>query len=172
MRGDLGAFYASAAAVEVELDPVGDGEVNRTAGAWRQASGVPFGLAAHLMQRLSADEAFEGGWVEYQLSAARTVGRASAGLTPNYSPDADGPAREAWWNQASAGWRLTDPDQVSAAVAERRAQGGGDHATWNIGIARRTAQGFVFDLHPHDTDKHEFGSEFDRRVVAALFRTF
>ena len=172
LRTGRGPLYASASANTVRLGPGGEGEANLTVGARSKAAGFEGHAGVHLMQRLGAAEGFDGRWVEYEVGVTRALGRASAALIVNYSPDADGPAREAWWNQALVAWGLTDASRISAAVGRRTADGGGDYNAWNIGFTHRTPAGAAFDVRFHDTDKHEFGGEFGRRLVGTLSHTF
>lgn len=167
-----GPLYATASGNTIKLGAGGDFEAIAAIGVRQTLGGFDLDVSLRSGHRFETADGFDRHFVEYQADIGRTIGRASARLRINYSPNADGPAREAWWNEAMAGWAVTDAASLTAAVAKRDAEGGADYTAWNVGLTHRLPHGFAGDLRFYDTNRHRFGPEFGDRVVASLAKTF
>lgn len=170
---EAGRFYASAWGSTAKLKQGGDAEVIFTIGATTpKVAGFELDLSIRDRHTPGTRKGYDSRYVEYQADISRSFGRASARLRLQYSPDGYGPSKAGWWNEAQVGWKLTDADKLTAAVARRTSKGGAEYTAWNVGVKHKVGHGFVADLRFYDTDKHELGSNYDDRLVATLARTF
>ena len=62
--------------------------------------------------------------------------------------------------------------KVSAAVANRMADGGIDYNAWNLGAKHRLTDTVALDLRWYDTDRHSAGEPYEGRLVASAAYSF
>lgn len=62
--------------------------------------------------------------------------------------------------------------RVSAAVANRMADGGVDYNAWNVGAKHKLTDAFAVDLRWYDTDHHSVGEPYEGRLIAAATYSF
>jgi uncharacterized protein (TIGR02001 family) len=168
----FGDGYASLFVTDAAGSQGYDMEIVSTVG-WRpKAAGFAFDLAVVNRDlpgsRLGVDENY---W-EYQADASRKLGPVATRLRVNYSPDGFAATKEAWWLELHGTVAVAAKTKVSAAVANRMADGGVDYNAWNVGAKHKLTDAFAVDLRWYDTDRHSVGEPYEGRLIAAATYSF
>lgn len=130
-------------------------------------------LAAHrIVTGITNHKADNASW-EFTGTAARKFGEAfGLKATAIYSPDDLGAAKRSFYLEAGPTLALPDGFAASAAIGRRNRVGAPDYTSYNVGVAKTVAKRATFDLRYYDTDRHELGSVYSRRVVGSVKTSF
>ena len=149
-----------------------DIEVISMAG-WRpKAAGFSFDLGVMNRDLPGARAGVDNNYWEYQADASRKLGPVATRLRVNYSPDGFAATKEAWWLELQGTVAIAAKTRISAAVANRMADGGVDYNAWNVGAKHKLTDAFAVDLRWYDTDRHSVGEPYEGRLVAAATYSF
>jgi len=149
-----------------------DSEIITMAG-WRpQAQGFTFDLGVMNRELHGSALGVDENYWEFQADASRKVGPVSTRFRVNYSPDGFAATKEAWWLEAQGSLALTARTRLSAAVANRMADGGADYNAWNVGVKQKIVDAVSLDLRWYDTDGHARGEPYEGRFVASAAYSF
>lgn len=162
-------FFASVFAATAEMSSGADAEILTTVGY--RASFADTGVDVMVINRdLPGTRAGgDGNYTEYQADISRKLGPVATRLRVNYSADGYGNTQEAWWVELQGGVALDRATRVTAAIADRTADGGAEYVAWNVGVKRKLNDSFALDLRYYDTDGvSQYGDTYDGRIVAAL----
>lgn len=169
---EAGQFYASVFASTAELSNGADSEIISTFG-WRpEAAGFDFDVSVQNRDLPGARPGTDSNYWEYQVDASRKLGPIATRLRVNYTPDGNGATREAWWTEVQGAVALDKSTKLSAAVADRRAEGGAEYAAWNVGVKRKLTERVSLDARWYDTDSHSYGEAYEGRLVGSLSLSF
>lgn len=167
-----GAFYASAFASSADLSSGAHAEVIIAAGYRPEFAGFDFDLSVMNRDLPGANPGYDGNYWEYQADASRKLGPVSTRLRVNYTPDGAGGTQEAWWIELQGGVAIDGKTKVTAAVADRSADGGAEYVAWNAGVKRKLTDNLALDVRWYDTDGHSLGEPYEGRLVGSLALSF
>lgn len=163
-----GALYASVFASTAKLSQGSDAEIISAIG-WRpEAAGFKFDLQVMNRDLPGTRAGVDANYWEYQADASRKLGPVNTRLRVNYSPDGFAATKEAWWVELQGTVSVGAKTKVSAAIADRTADGGAEYAAWNLGAKHRLTDKLSLDVRWYDTDSHALGENYDGRLVGAL----
>lgn len=161
-------FYGSLFAATAELSQGADAEVLTTIGYRRTISGYAFDAAIINRDLPGTRKGVDANYTEYQVDTSHKFGPVSTRLRVNYTHDGFAATQEAWWVELQGGVSLDSKTKATAAIADRTADGGAEYTAWNLGVKRKLNDRIAVDLRWYDTDGHEYGNQYDGRLVAAL----
>ncbi|QTC89954.1 TorF family putative porin [Brevundimonas goettingensis] len=161
-------FYGSLFAATAELSQGADAEILTTVGYRRTISGVAFDAAVINRDLPGTRKGVDANYTEYQVDASRKFGPVSTRFRVNYTHDGFAATQEAWWVELQGGVSVDSKTKATFAIADRTADGGAEYTAWNIGAKRKLNDRISLDLRWYDTDGHEYGNQYDGRLVAAL----
>jgi hypothetical protein len=168
----LGQAYASVLVSDAAGAQGYDMEIVSTLG-WRpKAAGFAFDLGVLNRDLPGSRAGVDADYWEYQADAARKLGPVATRLRINYSPDGFAATRAAWWLELQGAVAVSTATKVSAAVANRMADGGVDYNAWNVGAKHRLTDALALDLRWYDTDRHSAGEPYEGRLVASAAYSF
>lgn len=168
----LGQAYASVLVSDAAGAQGYDMEIVSTLG-WRlKAAGFAFDLGVLNRDLPGSRAGVDADYWEYQADAARKLGPVATRLRVNYSPDGFAATRAAWWLELQGAVAVSAATKVSAAVANRMADGGVDYNAWNLGAKHRLTDAVALDLRWYDTDRHSAGEPYEGRLVASAAYSF
>jgi len=168
----LGQAYASVLVSDAAGAQGYDMEIVSTLG-WRpKAAGFAFDLGVLNRDLPGSRAGVDADYWEYQADAARKLGPVATRLRINYSPDGFAATRAAWWLELQGAVAVSAATKVSAAVANRMADGGVDYNAWNVGAKHRLTDALALDLRWYDTDRHSAGEPYESRLVASAAYSF
>jgi len=167
-----GGFYASAFASSADISSGAHAEVITAVGHRSTLGGVKFDLQIMNRDLPGTRAGVDKNYWEYQADASRKFGPVNARFRVNYTPDGFAATREAWWVEMQGTVALDPHTRVSAAVADRSAQGGADYVAWNLGVKRTLTDAVSADLRWYDTNSHGIGETYEGRLVGALTYAF
>ena len=168
----LGQAYASVLVSDAAGAQGYDMEIVSTLG-WRpKAAGFAFDLGVLNRDLPGSRAGVDADYWEYQADAARKLGPVATRLRINYSPDGFAATRAAWWLELQGAVAVSTATKVSAAVANRMADGGVDYNAWNLGAKHRLTDAVALDLRWYDTDRHSAGEPYEGRLVASAAYSF
>ena len=168
----LGQAYASVLVSDAAGAQGYDMEIVSTLG-WRpKAAGFAFDLGVLNRDLPGSRAGVDADYWEYQADAARKLGPVATRLRVNYSPDGFAATRAAWWLELQGAVAVSAATKVSAAVANRMADGGVDYNAWNLGAKHRLTDAVALDLRWYDTDRHSAGEPYESRLVASAAYSF
>ena len=163
-----GNFYASVFASTAKLAQGSDAEIVSAIG-WRpQAAGYKFDLSVVNRDLPGTRAGVDANYWEYQADASRKLGPVNTRLRVNYTPDGFAGTKEAWWVEVQGTVSVGPKTKVSAALADRTADGGAEYAAWNLGVKHKLTEKLALDVRWYDTDSHALGDNYDGRLVGAL----
>lgn len=165
---ESGAFYASAFASSADLSSGAHAEIVTAVGYRPEFAGFTLDVSVVNRDLPGVVAGYDRNYWEYQADASRKLGPVSTRLRVNYTPDGAGGTREAWWTELQGGLALDGRTKATAALAERRADGGAEYLAWNAGVKRKLTDQVSLDVRWYDTDGHSFGEAYEGRLVAAL----
>ena len=172
VEGALGQAYASVFVSDAAGAQGYDMEIVSTLG-WRpKAAGFAFDLGVLNRDLPGSRAGVDADYWEYQADAARKLGPVATRLRINYSPDGFAATRAAWWLELQGAVAVSTATKVSAAVANRMADGGVDYNAWNVGAKHRLTDALALDLRWYDTDRHSAGEPYEGRLVASAAYSF
>ena len=168
----LGQAYASVLVSDAAGAQGYDIEIVSTLG-WRpKAAGFAFDLGVLNRDLPGSRAGVDADYWEYQADAARKLGPVATRLRVNYSPDGFAATKAAWWLELQGAAAVSAATKVSAAVANRMADGGIDYNAWNLGAKHRLTDTVALDLRWYDTDRHSAGEPYEGRLVASAAYSF
>jgi uncharacterized protein (TIGR02001 family) len=168
----LGQAYASVFVSDAAGAQGYDMEIVSTLG-WRpKAAGFAFDLGVLNRDLPGSRAGVDADYWEYQADAARKLGPVATRLRVNYSPDGFAATRAAWLLELQGAVAVSAATKVSAAVANRMADGGVDYNAWNLGAKHRLTDAVALDLRWYDTDRHSAGEPYEGRLVASAAYSF
>ena len=168
----LGQTYASVFVSDAAGAQGYDMEIVSTLG-WRpKAAGFAFDLGVLNRELPGSRAGVDANYWEYQADAARKLGPVATRLRVNYSPDGFAATKAAWWLELQGAVAVSAATKVSAAVANRMADGGVDYNAWNLGAKHRLTDAVALDLRWYDTDRHSAGEPYEGRLVASAAYSF
>jgi len=167
-----GGFYASAFASSADVSSGAHAEVITAVGHRSTWAGVKFDLQVMNRDLPGTRAGVDSNYWEYQADATRKIGPVNTRFRVNYTPDGFAATKEAWWVEMQGTVALDARTRVSAAVADRSAQGGSDYVAWNLGVKRALTDAVSADLRWYDTDGHDIGETYEGRLVGALTYAF
>ena len=172
VEASLGQAYASVLVSDAAGAQGYDMEIVSTLG-WRpKAAGFAFDLGVLNRDLPGSRAGVDADYWEYQADAARKLGPVATRLRINYSPDGFAATRAAWWLELQGAVAVSTATKVSAAVANRMADGGVDYNAWNVGAKHRLTDALALDLRWYDTDRHSAGEPYEGRLVASAAYSF
>ena len=172
VEATLGQAYASVLVSDAAGAQGYDIEIVSTLG-WRpKAAGFAFDLGVLNRDLPGSRAGVDADYWEYQADAARKLGPVATRLRINYSPDGFAATRAAWWLELQGAVAVSTATKVSAAVANRMADGGVDYNAWNVGAKHRLTDALALDLRWYDTDRHSAGEPYEGRLVASAAYSF
>lgn len=149
-----------------------DSEIISMAG-WRpEAAGFALDFGVMYRDLPGSRPTIDATYWEYQADASRKLGPVATRLRVNYSPDGFAATREAWWIEVQGTVSVGPRTNASAAIGDRRADGGAEYGAWNAGVKHKLTDALALDLRWYDTDSHELGDNYDGRLVAAATYSF
>lgn len=169
---ESGAFYASAFASSADLSSGAHAEIVTAVGYRPEFAGFEFDVSVVNRDLPGANAGYDGNYWEYQADASRKLGPVSTRLRINYTPDGAGGTQEAWWIELQGGVAIDGKTKLSAAVADRSADGGAEYVAWNAGVKRKLTDNLALDVRWYDTDGHSFGEPYEGRLVGSLTLSF
>ncbi|MDY6922646.1 MAG: TorF family putative porin [Pseudomonadota bacterium] len=167
-----GAFYASAFASSADLSSGAHAEIVTAIGYRPEFAGFEFDVSVVNRDLPGSNPGYDGNYWEYQADASRKLGPVSTRLRVNYTADGAGGTREAWWVELQGGVAIDGKTKVTAAVAERSADGGAEYVAWNAGVKRKLTDKIALDVRWYDTDGHSFGEPYEGRLVGSIALSF
>ena len=167
-----GGFYASAFASSANVSSGAHAEVIAAVGHRSTLGGVKFDLQVMNRDLPGTRTGVDSNYWEYQVDASQKFGPVNARFRVNYTPDGFAATKEAWWVEVQGAVALNARTRVSAAVADRSAEGGADYVAWNLGVKHALTDSVSADLRWHDTDGHSFGETYEGRLTGALTYAF
>ena len=172
VEATLGQAYASVLVSDAAGAQGYDIEIVSTLG-WRpKAAGFAFDLGVLNRDLPGSRAGVDADYWEYQADAARNLGPVATRLRVNYSPDGFAATKAAWWLELQGAAAVSAATKVSAAVANRMADGGIDYNAWNLGAKHRLTDTVALDLRWYDTDRHSAGEPYEGRLVASAAYSF
>jgi uncharacterized protein (TIGR02001 family) len=167
-----GDFYASAFVSSADVASGAHAEVITAVGYRPTFGGVKFDLQVMNRDLPGTRAGVDSNYWEYQADVSRKFGSVNTRFRVNYTPDGFAATKEAWWVELQGTVALDARTRVSAAVADRSAQGGSDYVAWNLGVKRALTDAVSADLRWYDTDGHDIGETYEGRLVGALTYAF
>lgn len=168
----FGDGYASVFVSDAAGSQGFDMEIVSTVGWRSKAAGLDFDLGVVNRDLPGARAGVDDNFWEYQADASRKLGAVATRLRVNYSPDGFAATKQAWWVELQGTVAVAANTKVSAAVANRMADGGVDYNAWNVGAKHKLTDAFAVDLRWYDTDRHSVGEPYEGRLVAAATYSF
>lgn len=104
---------------------------------------------------------------EFSAGATQKFGPVSLRTTAVYSPDDLGPARRSLFVEGGPAVQLAKGWTASATIGHRSRDGGADYTAFNAGISK-LAGPLQLDLRYFETNRSELGTNYHRRIVAAV----
>ena len=164
-----GGFFASVFAASTELSSGADTEILTTVGYRTEFVGTGVDVMVINRDLPGTRPGGDGNYTEYQTDISRKLGPVATRLRVNYTADGYGGTQEAWWVELQGGITLDRSTKLTAAIADRTADGGAEYMAWNLGVKRKLNDSFAVDLRYYDTDgAGQYGDAYDGRIVAAL----
>lgn len=167
-----GQFYAGVWASTADLSQGSDSEIITTIGYRPQVAGFKLDLSVNNRDLPGTRAGVDSNFWEYQADVSRKLGPVNTRLRVNYTPDGFAATREAWWVELQGTVTLDAATRVSAALADRSAQGGAEYVAWNVGARRKLTDRIALDVRWYDTDGHSYGVNYEGRLVGALSYAF
>lgn len=164
-RGD---FYVTPWISNADFGPGADAEIKLTTGWAPEAWGYEWDWAVIGKAFPGTVAGVDDTMVEFQGAVKRSVGPADLRFLVNYTPDNYGASEQAWWTEATGGWKFSPKTRASGSVGYREQDGGADYWAWNLGVNYKLTEKLAADVRYYDTNGHEFGDVYDARVVGAL----
>lgn len=162
-------FFASVFAASAELSSGADAEILTTIGYRSEFAGTGVDLMVINRDLPGTRAGGDGNYTEFQTDISRTFGPVATRFRANYTADGYGATQEAWWVELQGGVKLDRSTRLTAAIADRTADGGADYVAWNVGAKRKLNDRIAIDLRYYDTDgEPEYGDAYGGRIVAAL----
>lgn len=162
------AFYAGAGAENVDFGNDIDLEYDLYAG-WRPTFGAwQLDLGVVRYGYRNQPPGVDIDTIEYKLAAGRGFDAVSVGAALMYTTDYFGSSDSGTYAELNTKYAINPRWSIGGVYGQQSVSGGSDYATWNVGISYVAAEHVVLDLRYHDTDAHEFGKNFEDRIVAAL----
>ena len=168
-RGDA---YVGTWASNVKIPQRSDAEVHFYAGYKPEAWGYDFDFIAFYKTYPGTLDGVDHDLVEFRGDVGRTIGPLNARLRVEWTPDNFGSSEEALWVEGRAAWKVARKTELSAAIGRREQEGGNDYTAWNVGVKRSLIDRLSADLRWYDTNGHDFGDNYDGRLVVALTASF
>ncbi|TJY62046.1 hypothetical protein E4T66_07345 [Sinimarinibacterium sp. CAU 1509] len=163
-----GAFYAGAGAENVDFGNDIDLEYD-IYGGWRPALGawqLDIGVVRYGYR--NQPDGVDIDTIEYKLAAGRSFNAVSLGAAVLYTTDYFGSDDSGTYAELNAKYAINPKWSLGGAYGQQSISAGTDFATWNFGISYAAVEHVMLDLRYYDTDAHEFGKNFEDRIVAAL----
>ena len=168
----FGDGYASVFVTDAAGSQGYDMEIVSMAG-WRpKAAGFALDLGVMNRDLPGSRAGVDDNYWEYQADASRKLGPVATRLRVNYSPDGFAATKQAWWLELQGTVAVAAKTKMSAAIANRMADGGVDYNAWNVGAKHKLTDAFAVDLRWYDTDRHSVGEPYEGRLVAAATYSF
>ncbi len=167
-----GDVYAGVWASTASLSQGSDSEIITTIGYRPEIAGFALNLSINNRELPGTRTGVDANFWEYQADVSRRFGAVSARLRVNYTPDGFAATREAWWVELQGTVSLDSATRVSAAVADRTAEGGAEYVAWNVGVRRSLTDQIALDVRWYDTDGHSYGERYEGRLVGSLSYSF
>jgi len=161
-------FYGSLFAATAELSQGADAEILTTVGYRRTISGYAFDVSVINRDLPGTRKGVDANYTEYQADASHKFGPVSTRFRVNYTHDGFAATQEAWWVEVQGGVALDSKTKATVALANRTADGGAEYTAWNVGVKRKLNDRIAADLRWYDTDGHDYGDQYEGRLVAAL----
>ena len=162
-------FFASVFAATAEMSSGADAEILTTAGYRTAFAGTGVDVMVINRDLPGTRAGGDGNYTEYQADFSRKLGPVATRFRVNYTADGYGNTQEAWWVELQGGVALDRSTKLTAAVADRTADGGAEYVAWNLGVKRKLNHRFALDVRYYDTDgAGQYGDTYDGRLVAAL----
>ena len=164
-----GGFFASVFAATAEMSSGADSEILTTLGYRTAVAGTGVDLMVVNRELPGTRPGGDQNYTELQADFSRKFGPVSTRFRVNYTADGYGATEEAWWVELQGGVSLDRSTRLTAAIADRTADGGAEYVAWNLGVKRKLTDSFALDLRYYDTDGADrYGDSYGSRVVAAL----
>lgn len=165
---ESGAAYASVFVASAELSQGADAEIISAIGYRPEVGSVSLDLSVINRDLPGTRAGVDSNYFEYQVDASRKFGPVSTRLRVNYTPDGFGATREAWWTELQGSLAVGTATKLSAAIADRTADGGAGYAAWNIGAKHRIGDQVTLDLRYFGTDSSQISESYEDRIVASI----
>lgn len=169
---EAGSAYASVFVASAELSQGADAEIISAIGYRPEIGSISLDLSVINRDLPGTRAGVDSNYFEYQVDASRKFGPVSARLRVNYTPDGFAATREAWWTELQGSVSVSPATKLSAAIADRTADGGAGYAAWNLGAKHKLAERITLDLRYFGTDSSGIGDAFEDRVVASIAVSF
>lgn len=165
---EAGSAYASVFVASAELAQGADAEIISAIGYRPKLGAIGLDLSVINRDLPGTRSGVDSNYFEYQVDASRKFGPVSARLRVNYTPDGFAATQEAWWTELQGTVSIDDKTRLSAAIADRTADGGASYAAWNIGAKRKLTDRISLDLRYFDTDSRQISESYEDRFVASI----
>ena len=162
-----GLFYGGAGVETIESNG-SDVEYELNLGVRPSVGGLDLDLNVAHKWQVDATPGADSKAFELTASVSRSIGRASARLKVQHSPEGTGATRAWTWLEARMGWDLTPSLSASAAVGRREQSGNIDYTGWNAGVTYALNDRLDLDLRWHDTDALAPGPQYAGGLVAGV----
>lgn len=169
---EAGPAYASVFVASAELSQGADAEIISAIGYRPEIGSISLDLSVINRDLPGTRAGVDSNYFEYQVDASRKFGPVSARLRVNYTPDGFAATREAWWTELQGSISVSPATKLSAAIADRTADGGAGYAAWNVGAKHKLAERITVDLRYFGTDSSGISDAYEDRVVASVAVSF
>ncbi|CAN5357344.1 hypothetical protein BH10PSE2_BH10PSE2_29080 [soil metagenome] len=163
-----GRIYAGTGFETIDASTGSRLEIQAIAGVRSKAAGLDFDLRAAFKQQIDARPQTDDDNWEFTANLSRKVGRASARLQLQASPDGAGSVHQWSWIEGRLGWALTHQLTANAAVGRREQNGAVDYTGWNAGLTYTVSPAVSLDLRWYDTDAEVPGAQYVGALVAGI----
>lgn len=110
--------------------------------------------------------------LETRFEAGRKFGAARATMTVIYSPDDTGSTRSALFVEGGLAYEVRKGTRIGARLGRRERSGSPDYTAYNVGVTHDIVPQLAADLRLYDTNAHDRGDAYSRRLVGSLRAKF
>lgn len=150
----------------------GTGEASAFVNASRDFGRFSFTVGAAYKVQTGAVRKADTDSLELSAAISRKFGSVSLGLNAFYTPDDLGDTKRSLYVEGGPAFALTRTLRLSANLGRRTRVNGADYVAGNIGITKTLAGQLGLDLRYYQTNRHDLGDTYRRRIVIAGHWTF
>ena len=168
-----GPAYIKVYATAVDMSKGSDAEILTTAGVTPKAAGLEFDFKGIYRLRPGTDPGVDSTYWEVEADVTKKTGPVATRLRVNYTPNGFAGAKEAWWIEGQATWKVAAKTKVSAALGRREANGGQDYTAYNIWVRQGLTKNVEADLRWYGTNHgDDLRGEYRPGLVGSLILKF
>ena len=145
----------------------GTGEASAFINASRDFGAFSLTIGAAYKVQTGAVPGADTDSLEVSAGVSRNFGRMSLGFNAFYTPDDLGDTKRSLYVEGGPAFALTRTLRLSANLGRRTRVNGVDYVAGNIGVTKTIAAHLGLDLRYYQTNRHNLGDTYRRRVVIA-----